>query len=68
MTGLEARGRAIGEARAAAARERLCAELDALLGIAAEVEGDRVVLRGAGLARRALSDPALRSRAMQVRR
>ncbi|WP_404336195.1 hypothetical protein AB2M62_18525 [Sphingomonas sp. MMS12-HWE2-04] len=61
MTGLEARGDAIAAQAVAAATERLADAAEAALpGLAVTAESDRVVIRGRGLARRLLADPALR--------
>lgn len=61
MTGIEARAEAAGARAAARAAERLAeAAAEALPGITAQAEGSRVVVSGRGLARRMLSEPALR--------
>jgi hypothetical protein len=61
MERIEARGMALGERAAAVARERLAERAgDALPGVAAEVEGERVVLSGRGLGSRLLREPVLR--------
>ena len=56
MEALEARGRAIAEARVARAVERVAEAAREVPGVRAEVEGDGVVLSGRGLGRM----PALR--------
>lgn len=57
LSGLEARGRAIGDAAAERARVRVAAALrDALPGVAVAIEGGDVVLSG----RIAADDPRLR--------
>lgn len=61
MEDLEARGRRIGERAADAAVARLAAEARAALpGLEIEAGAGRVTITGRGLARRWLTDPALR--------
>lgn len=59
MIGAVARAEAIGERRAAAARERVVVAASEVPGVAAEVVGDAVVLSGRGLTRRTITDPRL---------
>jgi hypothetical protein len=61
MKNLEARGRLIGERAVDAAVERLAAEARAALpGLEIAADAGRVTIAGRGLARRWLTDPALR--------
>jgi hypothetical protein len=61
MEDLEARGRRIGERAVDAAVERLVvAARAALPGLEIEADAGRVTIAGRGLARRWLTDPALR--------
>lgn len=48
------------ERRAAGLRERIAARLGALPGVAAHVEGERIMIEGRGLERRRMAEPALR--------
>lgn len=60
MDALERRGAALAEAARARSVARLARDLDALPGVRAEAAPEGVVLRGRGLARRALTDARLR--------
>lgn len=60
MIALGARGVTLGAARVAAVTARVAAAADAVPGVTATVVDDGVVLSGAGLARRSLSDARLR--------
>jgi hypothetical protein len=61
MERLEARGRALGERAAAAARTRIAERVgDALPSVAVEIEGERLVLSGRGVRARLMREPVLR--------
>jgi hypothetical protein len=65
MAGIEARGRAAAEARAAARRRAMAAAVAAQVpGVNARVEGEAVILSGAGLMARWAGDPWLRNPAL----
>lgn len=68
MAGLEARGRAVAEARASARRAAMAAAIMRQVpGVGARVEGDAVILFGAGLMARRARDPWLRNPVLWVR-
>lgn len=68
MSGLESRAARLGAARAAAIAERLADRVaEAVPGVSATAQADRVVLTGRGLARRAVADPLLRDLGSWVR-
>lgn len=68
MRGMEHRAARLGEARAAALAVRLAGRIaDAVPGVTAVAETDRVVLTGRGLARRTVTDPLLRDLGSWVR-
>lgn len=60
LSGIAARGRAIGEEARARAVARVAAALAAVPGVRAEAGEDGVVVRGRGLRRRWLNDARLR--------
>lgn len=68
MRGMEGRAARMGTARAAAVAARLADRVaDAVPGLAATAQADRVVLTGRDLTRRAVTDPLLRDLGSWVR-
>ena len=61
MSGIVQKAGRIADARAARWRQTIAAEAEAMGGITAEVERDRVVIEGRGLLDRWIRDAALRN-------